>query len=259
MLLLQGDGIRPGRGRPPRRGLHRLVRHLDDARRSGASELHAHVDEPHDVGRGERAWPRSGSARPRPARRRASSPRPSRRATATPSTRPTRSTSRRSTTGRPRRRTARTTTRPPPARRRRTGSRRGPRCASRTDARRCGIRRAPRIPGEPFNVRGSDMTTTTAPPQHDRPRREPAPPARGVAVPASAAPARAAAPAPLGWLVLVYLGSLFILLLSAFWAHDTFTGNVEPFAWSLDAFEIALSRRGLPDRRGPDARDGGAW
>ena len=46
--------------------------------------------------------------------------------------------------------------------------------------------------------------------------------------------------APLGWLVLVYLGSLFILLLSAFWAQDTFTGNVTPFDWSLAAFETLL-------------------
>ena len=46
---------------------------------------------------------------------------------------------------------------------------------------------------------------------------------------------------PLGWLVIVYLGSLFILLLNAFWEKDTFTGNVEPFAWSLDAFEQLLS------------------
>ena len=42
---------------------------------------------------------------------------------------------------------------------------------------------------------------------------------------------------PLGWMLLVYLGSLFVLLLSAFWAQDSFTGNVEPFAWSLKAFE----------------------
>ena len=46
---------------------------------------------------------------------------------------------------------------------------------------------------------------------------------------------------PIGWLVLVYLGSLFILLLSAFWAQDTFTGNVEPFAWSLKAFETLFA------------------
>lgn len=42
--------------------------------------------------------------------------------------------------------------------------------------------------------------------------------------------------APLGWLVIAYLGALFILLLNAFWEKDAFTGQVEPFAWSLDAF-----------------------
>jgi putative spermidine/putrescine transport system permease protein len=41
---------------------------------------------------------------------------------------------------------------------------------------------------------------------------------------------------PLGWLVIAYLGALFILLLNAFWEKDAFTGKVEPFAWSLDAF-----------------------
>jgi putative spermidine/putrescine transport system permease protein len=43
--------------------------------------------------------------------------------------------------------------------------------------------------------------------------------------------------APLAWMVLVYLGSLVVLLLSAFWDTDSFTGQVQPFAWSLDAFE----------------------
>ena len=43
--------------------------------------------------------------------------------------------------------------------------------------------------------------------------------------------------APLGWLILAYLGSLAILLLSAFWTKDTFTGNVQPFTWSLRAFQ----------------------
>jgi putative spermidine/putrescine transport system permease protein len=43
--------------------------------------------------------------------------------------------------------------------------------------------------------------------------------------------------APLAWMVLVYLGSLFVLLLSAFWDTDSFTGQVQPFHWSLDAFE----------------------
>jgi len=42
---------------------------------------------------------------------------------------------------------------------------------------------------------------------------------------------------PLGWLAIVYLGSLFLLLLSAFWAQDTFTGSVTPFDWSLAAFQ----------------------
>jgi len=32
---------------------------------------------------------------------------------------------------------------------------------------------------------------------------------------------------PLGWLVIVYLGSLAILLLNAFWTKDSFTGKVE--------------------------------
>jgi putative spermidine/putrescine transport system permease protein len=42
--------------------------------------------------------------------------------------------------------------------------------------------------------------------------------------------------APLLWLVVVYLGSLAILLLNAFWTSDPFTGRVNPFDWSLNAF-----------------------
>ena len=42
------------RGDQARRRLDRLVGHLDDRQRGGASELHVHVDGPHDVGRGER-------------------------------------------------------------------------------------------------------------------------------------------------------------------------------------------------------------
>lgn len=41
---------------------------------------------------------------------------------------------------------------------------------------------------------------------------------------------------PIGWLAIAYLGALAILLLNAFWAKDAFTGKVEPFAWTLDAF-----------------------
>jgi putative spermidine/putrescine transport system permease protein len=46
---------------------------------------------------------------------------------------------------------------------------------------------------------------------------------------------------PLGWLLIVYVGSLLVLLLNAFWEKDTFTGNVEPFAWSLRSFETLLA------------------
>jgi putative spermidine/putrescine transport system permease protein len=42
--------------------------------------------------------------------------------------------------------------------------------------------------------------------------------------------------APLLWIGLVYLGSLLILLLNAFWAKDAFTGNVTPFDWTPKAF-----------------------
>src|SRR5688500_186740 len=45
---------------------------------------------------------------------------------------------------------------------------------------------------------------------------------------------------PLTWLVVVYLGSLAILLLNAFWTSDSFTGRVNPFDWSLDAFAQIL-------------------
>ena len=42
--------------------------------------------------------------------------------------------------------------------------------------------------------------------------------------------------APLGWLLIAYLGALAILLLNAFWAKDAFTGTVKPFEWTLAAF-----------------------
>jgi putative spermidine/putrescine transport system permease protein len=42
--------------------------------------------------------------------------------------------------------------------------------------------------------------------------------------------------APLAWIGLVYLGSLVVLLLNAFWAKDSFTGTVAPFDWTLAAF-----------------------
>jgi putative spermidine/putrescine transport system permease protein len=42
---------------------------------------------------------------------------------------------------------------------------------------------------------------------------------------------------PMFWLVVIYLGSLAILLLNAFWTSDSFTGKVNPFDWSLEAFQ----------------------
>jgi putative spermidine/putrescine transport system permease protein len=42
---------------------------------------------------------------------------------------------------------------------------------------------------------------------------------------------------PLAWMVVVYLGSLLVLLVNAFWVKDSFTGNVTPFDWTLNAFQ----------------------
>jgi putative spermidine/putrescine transport system permease protein len=42
--------------------------------------------------------------------------------------------------------------------------------------------------------------------------------------------------APMFWMVVIYLGSLAILLLNAFWTSDPFTGKVNRFDWSLEAF-----------------------
>ena len=101
-----------------------------------------------------------------------------------------------------------------------------------------------------------------AQPTDDRPRRRRRP-CPGLRPAAAAGPARAApdgaAPvaawlhprrtiqarlllaAPLGWLLIAYLGALFILLLNAFWDKDAFTGQVIPFSWSLEAFQDIAS------------------
>ena len=42
---------------------------------------------------------------------------------------------------------------------------------------------------------------------------------------------------PLGWFFIVYIGALALLLLNAFWAQDSFTGAITPFAWTLDAWQ----------------------
>ena len=43
--------------------------------------------------------------------------------------------------------------------------------------------------------------------------------------------------APLAWMLLIYIGSLAILLMNAFWTSDSFTGKVNAFDWSLRSFE----------------------
>ena len=48
----------PDRGDQAGRGDDRMVGHLDDRHRGRASELHVHVDGPHDVGRGQRSGDR---------------------------------------------------------------------------------------------------------------------------------------------------------------------------------------------------------
>jgi putative spermidine/putrescine transport system permease protein len=47
---------------------------------------------------------------------------------------------------------------------------------------------------------------------------------------------------PVGWLTIAYLGSLAILLLNAFWDKDAFTGRVQPFAWSIEAFQTLFGQ-----------------
>ena len=46
---------------------------------------------------------------------------------------------------------------------------------------------------------------------------------------------------PWVWMVVVYLGSLAILLLNAFWDKDAFSGVVIPFSWTLEAFETIFT------------------
>ena len=46
---------------------------------------------------------------------------------------------------------------------------------------------------------------------------------------------------PVGWLVVVYLGSLFILLLTAFWEADSFSGQVV-HTFTLDNFERIIEQ-----------------
>ena len=53
--------------------------------------------------------------------------------------------------------------------------------------------------------------------------------------------------APMLVLVVVYLGALAVLLLSAFWSTDVFTGDIVK-SFTLDNFRDVLSSSTLPHR-----------
>ena len=51
---------------------------------------------------------------------------------------------------------------------------------------------------------------------------------------------------PLAWLVVAYLGSLAVLLVSAFWTTNTFTGAVV-HTFTTRQHRAGAHRRGVPD------------
>ena len=53
--------------------------------------------------------------------------------------------------------------------------------------------------------------------------------------------------APLGWLVIAYLGSLAVLFVAAFWQLDPFTAEIVK-EYALDNFETLVNERRLPRR-----------
>ena len=253
-----------GRRRPARRGLDRLVRHLDDRTpRRKHPNCMLHVDGPHDVGRGQR--PGDGLVR-----RGADQPR--RRATTAETISPGHcehdARDRRGVlrqdlvldhaAGGLRRRRRGDDLQGP----RTTGSRPGPRCAA-ADAGptpSADIEGSPgHRPGEPSRYRmrlDGSMTHADA-----RPRRlPPAAPAavRRVAALAPRAAARCScgccSPAPLAWMVIVYLGSLVRPAAQRVLGQGRFTGKVEPFNWTLDAFQDDRQQPGLRDHRAADGR-----
>ena len=60
---------------------------------------------------------------------------------------------------------------------------------------------------------------------------------------------------PMFWMVVIYLGSLAILLLNAFWTSDSFTGKVESVRLVARRLPADLRERGLPHDRDPHDRD----
>src|SRR5690348_6826240 len=111
----------------------------------------------------------------------------------------------RSTTGTPRRRRAWTDARTSPARRTSSGRRRGPRS------------------------RDSHLTTTLSAPVQDAPRK------RGVLHRHPRLRLGLLLTPPLAWLGVLYLSSLAVLFVTAFWTTNSFTTQIE-HVWNLDNF-----------------------
>ena len=65
-------------------------------------------------------------------------------------------------------------------------------------------------------------------------------------------------PAPVGWLVVAYLGSLVVLFLNAFWSRDPFTCLVVR-EFTLDNFVEMLDEPALPDGDPADRRRWPSW
>ncbi len=187
----------PGEHRDPEGGIHRLVGHLDGRRRRPpipTACTSGWTGSPRR--RSTRRWPSTSVRRP-PRRRRANSP--PRRTSATSTTPPTRATPRRSTTGPPRRSTASTavvTTARPTTSGSTSGSRsRGDGCRPcRTDQEAGFDVAAGRLRRSPTRLRRLSLAFLLVP--------------------------------PLAWLTVAYLGSLAVLLVSAFWTTNSFTGAV---------------------------------
>ena len=58
---------------------------------------------------------------------------------------------------------------------------------------------------------------------------------------------------PLAWFLLVYIASLVILLVTAFWTVNPFTTNIDK-TWTLSNFHADLHHAGVPVRHRPDGR-----
>ena len=129
---------------------------------------------------------------------------------------------------------------------------------------------AQRLDGDP---RLGSQTTGAAPPPGS-PGRRPCQPSRRTTRAGRASRARPAAldvlppaparersrallAAPLGWLLIGYLGSLFVLLLAAFWDTNSFTAEIV-HSFTLDNFRQILEDARLPRCGLAHDQDGGA-